>query len=75
MTTEVEVDPDLCIGSGDCVRLVPAAFHLDEAAGVAVAIPAGVAATGLDPLIEAARGCPTQAIRVVHDGVVVHRSN
>jgi ferredoxin len=74
-SVEVDVDPDLCIGSGDCVRLVPEAFRLDEAAGVSMAIPSGVAGAGLERLIEAARGCPTQAIRVTHDGVVVHHSN
>lgn len=74
-TVEVGVDPDLCIGSGDCVRLVPSAFRLDEAAGVTEVIPPGVAATELASLVEAARGCPTQAIRVTHDGVVVHASN
>jgi ferredoxin len=74
-TVEVVVDPDLCIGSGDCVRLSPSAFHLDEAAGVSVAITAGVASAGLPLLVEAARACPTQAIRVTHDGVVAHASN
>lgn len=75
MTIEIDVDQDLCIGSGDCVRLVPAAFRLDEAVGVSEAIASGVATTDLDRLIEAARGCPTQAIRVVRDGVVLHASN
>ena len=36
MTIEVTVDPDLCIGSGDCVRILAAAFRIDEAAGVSV---------------------------------------
>lgn len=75
MTIQVTVDPELCIGSGDCTRVAPAAFHLDEAAGVSVAVPAGVVATEIALLVQAARGCPTQAIRVVRDGVVTHESN
>lgn len=68
---EVVVDPELCIGSADCTRVAPAAFRLDEDQGVAVAIAGGAATAGLSSLIQAARGCPTQAIRVAHDGVVV----
>jgi ferredoxin len=71
---QVHVDPDLCIGSGDCVNLVPTAFRLDEGQGVSVALDG---ARDIDParLVTAARGCPTQAIRVVVDGVVIHASN
>lgn len=77
MRIELSVDPELCIGSGDCVRLVPAAFALDEAAGVAVprTNPGDTAPEDLEPLLRAAIGCPTQAIRVVVDGVVRHDSN
>ncbi len=74
MGLEVTVDPDLCIGSGDCVRLVPQAFVIDESLGVSVALPG---ATDLDRelVLLAATGCPTQAIRVMADGAVVHESN
>lgn len=75
MTNEATVDPQLCIGSGDCTRLAQAAFQLDESAGVAVAIPAGVRSTDPAILVDAARGCPTQAIRVVRDGIVLHEAN
>lgn len=74
MALEVTVDPDLCIGSGDCVRLAPNAFFLDEAAGVSVALPAAADADR-DLMLQAATGCPTQAIRVVAGGVVLHESN
>lgn len=71
---QVEVDADLCIGSGDCVRSVPGAFDLDEDLGVA--IPRRAAATAdLAALLEAARACPTQAIRVRREGAVLHESN
>jgi ferredoxin len=71
----VSIDPDYCVGSGDCVRLVPEAFELREEIGVSVPRPAA-AETPVDLLVEAARNCPTQAIRVVaDDGSVLHESN
>jgi ferredoxin len=70
----VSIDPDLCIGSGDCVRLLPSAFELREDLGVSVPLP-GAAETKVDLLVRAAIGCPTQAIRVVAaDGTVAHES-
>jgi ferredoxin len=70
----VTIDPELCIGSGDCVRVLPEAFELREDLGVSVPRPA---AADADPgrLVDAAVGCPTQAIRVVaEDGTVLHAS-
>ena len=74
MGVEVSVDPELCIGSGDCVRLVPAAFRIDENQGVSVPLE-DAASADVALLVRAARGCPTQAIRVVRDGEVLHESN
>lgn len=74
MGLDVTVDPELCIGSGDCVTRAPAAFLLDDAAGVSVPLP-GAAVADRDLVLRAAMGCPTQAIRVVEDGVVLHESN
>lgn len=73
MALEVSVDPDLCIGSGDCVRTVPAAFELDEQLGVSLVT--GLAMTS-DPelVLRAARMCPTQAIAVARDGAALHGS-
>ncbi len=61
--TEITIDADLCIGSGDCTRVAPAAFALDEDRGVSVVRPG---AESVEPalLLRAATGCPTQAIRV-----------
>lgn len=74
MPTHVSVDPDLCIGSGDCVRLVPSAFRIDESQGVSAPL-AGAATEDRDLLVRAARGCPTQAIRIVAaDGEVLHEA-
>ncbi|HET9456686.1 MAG TPA: ferredoxin [Candidatus Limnocylindrales bacterium] len=74
MGASVSIDPGYCIGSGDCVRLLPDAFELQEELGVSVPLPAA-AETPIDLLERAARNCPTQAIRVVaEDGTVVHES-
>lgn len=71
----VSIDPDYCIGSGDCVRLVPDAFELQDDLGVSVPLP-GAGEQPLDMLLRAAEACPTQAIRVVDaDGTVLHASN
>ncbi len=72
---DVAIDPDLCIGSGDCVRLVPGAFRIDEARGVSVPLEGASSRPTWVSCSEAATGCPTQAIRVVQDSVVLHESN
>jgi ferredoxin len=58
----VEVDRDLCIGSGDCVDTAPAVFELDDE-GKAVVIDPDGAPT--DEVLEAAMNCPVTAILVV----------
>jgi ferredoxin len=74
VNARVAVDPELCIGSAECNRIAPAAFAIDESAGVSVPLP-GAAETGRDVLVEAARNCPTNAITVVDaDGTVLVRS-
>jgi ferredoxin len=75
MGLQVSIDPDLCIGSGDCERLLPQAFQLMDELGVSVPRPEAASA---DPagILAAARGCPTQAIRVIDgDGTVLHAAN
>jgi ferredoxin len=75
MRSEVTVEPDLCIGSGDCVRLLPRAFQIDDASGVSVPQP-GAGDADPELLRGAAYACPTQSIRLVAaDGTVIHESN
>jgi ferredoxin len=62
--TSVTVDPELCIGSAECVRLLPTAFRLDDSRGVSVALP-GAASAGQELLAGAVEACPTRAIHVV----------
>jgi len=61
---QVTVDPDLCIGSAECVRILPDRFQIDESRGVSVPRPAARSAD-LGLLAEAVRSCPTGALRVV----------
>ena len=71
MAALVTIDPDRCIGSGDCVRLAPTAFRIDEDLGVSVPLD-GAADVAIETLVLAARNCPTNAIGVVDaDGVVL----
>jgi ferredoxin len=58
----VEVDRDLCIGSGDCVASQPEVFQLDDEAKAYVVDP-DAAAT--DDIVEAASNCPVTAIFVI----------
>lgn len=64
--TRVIVDPELCVGTADCVRLAPQAFEIDEDRGVSVP-QSGAATTDLDILKEAAFNCPTRAIIIDGD--------
>jgi ferredoxin len=61
---QVTVDPDLCIGSAECVRILPSGFQIDESRGVSVPQPA-VSAAVLELLADVVRSCPTGAVRVV----------
>lgn len=60
----ITVDPDLCIGSAECVRLLPDCFKIDESRGVSVPQPAARSAD-LGLLAEVVRSCPTGALRAV----------
>lgn len=66
MGTRVTIDPDLCVGSAECVRILPGSFRIDPSRGVSV--PTSAAADA-DPALlrEAERSCPMQAIRVERD--------
>jgi ferredoxin len=63
-TMQVTVDADLCIGSAECVRILPSGFQIDEARGISVPQPA-VSTADLELVAEVVRSCPTGAVRVV----------
>jgi ferredoxin len=62
---EVEVDRDLCIGSGNCVYGAPGTFELDDDEVAYVVDPA---AASEEAIVQAARRCPSRAISVRRDG-------
>ena len=63
-TAQVTVDPELCIGSAECVRILPSGFQIDESRGVSVPQPAASVAD-LELLADIVRSCPTGAVRVL----------
>jgi len=65
MVLEVEIDRDVCMGSGNCLYEAPGAFDLDDDSVAFVVDPAGATE---DSVIAAARKCPTHAITVRRDG-------
>jgi ferredoxin len=64
MTLEIEIDRDVCIGSGNCVYEAPGAFALDDDT---IAFVADASAAPDEKIIAAARKCPTHAITVRRD--------
>ena len=65
MALAIEINREVCMGSGNCSFWAPAVFDLDDY-GVAVVIDA--AGDTEEKVILAAQGCPTQAITVTRDG-------
>lgn len=62
---EIRIDPEVCMGSGNCQFWAPGVFDLGED-GIAVVVdPAGEPE---EKVVLAARGCPTGAITVYRDG-------
>ncbi len=63
MGLRVSVDPEQCIGSAECVRLLPHAFRIDESLGVAVPLE-GAETADHTLLVRARSNCPTHAITI-----------
>jgi ferredoxin len=57
----IEIDRDVCMGSGLCMVYAAATFELDEQAKSTVLDPAG---DPLDRIRVAAEACPTGAITI-----------
>ena len=65
MALTIEINRDLCMGSGNCSFWAPGVFDLDDD-GVAIVIdPAGEPE---EKVVLAGQGCPTQAIAIHRDG-------
>lgn len=61
MTRRVTVDPDLCSGFRECVRIAPDAFRIDEARGISQPTDAAETADSAE-IDEAIDACPMRAI-------------
>jgi ferredoxin len=64
MALHVEIDRDVCMGSGSCVFQAPGAFALDDD-GIAVVVDP--AAAPEDTIRAAAARCPSRAITVTSE--------
>ena len=65
MGIEVEIDRDVCMGSGNCVYEAPDVFDLDDDSVAFVVDPT---ASPEDKIVAAAKNCPTHAITIRPDG-------
>lgn len=65
MGLEIQIDRDVCMGSGNCSFWAAGVFDLDDD-GIAVVVDPSAAPE--EKILLAAQGCPTQAIRVTRDG-------
>lgn len=65
MAVDIELQRDLCMGSGNCSFWAPGVFDLDDDGVVVVLDPT---AADDEKIILAAQGCPTQAIVVSRNG-------
>ena len=63
--THVEIDRELCIGSGNCVHFMPGGFALDDD-GLAYVIDADAGST--EQLQAVVRQCPTGAVKLSGEG-------
>jgi ferredoxin len=59
----VEVNRDVCVGSGYCLRIAPTVFDIDET-GLAVVLAAHPTGAQADTAREAESSCPSLAISV-----------
>ena len=62
---KVEVDPEVCVGSGMCALTDPAVFDQDEVDGTVVLLQPSPSGEHGEAAREAAHLCPAGAIRVV----------
>ena len=68
MGIEIDIDRDVCMGSGNCVFAAPGVFELDDDSVARVVDPE---AAPEEAIVTAARQCPTHAITVRRDGVLL----
>ena len=65
MALSIEINREVCMGSGNCSFWAPGVFDLDDDGIAIVTDPEGEPE---DKILLAAQGCPTQAISIFRDG-------
>ena len=60
----ISVDPDICIGAGNCVLWAADTFALDATGLVCLCDGPDAGSDGFEAILEAARSCPSGAIAV-----------
>ena len=60
----VSVDPDICIGAGNCVLWAAGTFALNARGLVCLCDGPDAGSEGFENILEAARNCPSGAISV-----------
>lgn len=68
MALDIEIDREICMGSGNCTYAASGVFELDEDSIATVVDPAGAST---DEVVAAARQCPTGAISVREEGAEI----
>lgn len=64
MALKITVDEDECIGCGECVDIAPNTFEVNDDDMAEVKDPGG---DDEDTIVEAAKGCPVEAIIVTDE--------
>lgn len=59
--SKIEIDRNLCIGAASCMAVAPEVFELDSENKAVVINPS---AADAETILDAAKACPTLAIRV-----------
>lgn len=61
---KVSIDRERCVGSGNCVYVAPEVFSQDDDDGIVVLLTELPEASLGEAVAEAARQCPSMAIRI-----------
>ena len=65
MALSIEINREVCMGSGNCSFWAPGVFDLDDDG---IAIVTDQTGEPEDKILLAGQGCPTQAIAIFRDG-------
>jgi len=61
---KVSIDREKCVGSGNCVYVAAEVFSQDDDDGIVILLTEQPAASLCEAVAEAARQCPSMAIRI-----------